>query len=32
MGGRIGFAEDEAVVEEEIENHGDDGGEDEGAG
>ena len=26
------FAEDEAVVEEEVENHGDDGGEDEGAG
>ena len=32
MGRGIGLAEDEAVVEEEIQDHGDDGGEDEGAG
>lgn len=31
MGRGIGFAEDEAVVEKEINNHGDDSGEDKGA-
>lgn len=31
MGRRIGFTEDEAVVEKEINNHGNDGGEDKGA-